>query len=210
MNAYRRNSTLIAFLVEILIERHRDSGDVDLEGLRDFLDHRIPALALEDRTGELIWLLFLMIALEIEVDTRRFEQLYAIEEPMCALLLTDADNRGLITGAVDRSLWNQALSGDGLRGRMWLYAYEAPRRHLVGNVSTAHIEQDPYFSILHARDIDFLSVEEGVSAITGAMRARRRADNLHSAAVRLAFSNDFDVNDWDVGDDDDEVEYDEY
>jgi hypothetical protein len=29
--------------------------------VRDFLDQRIPALALVDRTGELIWLLFLMV-----------------------------------------------------------------------------------------------------------------------------------------------------
>jgi hypothetical protein len=61
VNAHRRNSTLIALLVELLIERHRDRGEVDVQGVRDFLDQRIPALALVDRTGELIWLLFLMV-----------------------------------------------------------------------------------------------------------------------------------------------------
>lgn len=210
VNAYRRNSTLVSLLVELLIERHRDRGDLDLEGVRDFLDHRIPALALEDRTGELIWLLFLMIALEIKIDARRFERLYSLEEPMCALLLSAADARGLIAGAVDRSLWNQSLAGDGLRGPMWLYAYEGPRRDLVGHASTVHIEQDPYFSILHARSVDFLSVDAGISSITGEMRARRRADNLHRAWMRKEFADDFDVDDWEVGDEDEDIDYNEY
>lgn len=207
VNAYRRNSTLIALLVELLIERHPGCGDVDVEGVRDFLDHRIPALALEDRTGELIWLLFLMIALEIEIDARRFERLYSLEEPMCALLLSVADARGLIAGTVDRSLWNQSLTGDGLSGAMWLYAYEGPRNDLVGGASTAHIEHDPYFSILHARGVAFLSVEEGLTSITGAMRARRRADNLHQAWVRHEFTEDFDVEEWEVGDADEDWDY---
>jgi hypothetical protein len=209
VNAYRRNSTLISLLVELLIERHRDRDDIDVEGVRDFLDHRIPALALEDRTGELIWLLFLMIALRIEIDAQRFERLYSLEEPMCALLLSVADARGLIAGTLDRSLWNQSLTEDGLRGAMWLYAYDGPRLELVGGASTAHIEQDPYFSILHARGVTFLSVEEGLTSITGAMRARRRADNLHRAWMRHEFIEDFDVKEWEIGDDDEEAGFNE-
>ena len=209
VNAYRRNSTLVSLLVELLIGRHRDYGDVDVEGVRDFLDHRIPTLALEDRTGELIWLLFLMIALEIKIDARRFERLFSLEEPMCALLLSEAAARGLILGALDRSLWNQSLSGDGLRGPMWLYAYEGARRNLVGHSSTAHIEQDPYFSILHARCINFISVETGLDSITGAMRARRRADNLHRAWMRHEFIEDFDVNEWEVGEDHEDADFNE-
>ncbi|WP_206631168.1 RNA-directed DNA polymerase [Mesorhizobium sp. M7A.F.Ca.MR.362.00.0.0] len=206
VNAYRRNSTLISLLVELLIERHRDRGDVIVESVRDFLDHRIPALALEDRTGELIWLLFLMIALEIKIDAQRFERVFSLEEPMCALLLSAADARGLIVGTVDRSLWNQSLTCDGLRGPMWLYAYELPRNGFIGNTSTTHIEQDPYFSILHARSVNFLSLEDGLTSITGAMRTRRRADNLHRAWLRDEFTEDFDVEEWEIGGDDEETD----
>lgn len=209
VNAYRRNSTLISLLVELLIERHRGRNDVDVEGVRDFLDHRIPALALEDRTGELIWLLFLTIALEIEIDARRFERLYSLEEPMCALLLSVAHARGLVAGTVDRSLWNQSLTGDGLRGPMWLYAYEGPRHGLIGGATTAHIEQDPYFSILHARGVTFLSVEKGLALMAGATRARRRADNLHRAWMRHEFAEDFDVEEWEIGDGDEEAGFSE-
>jgi hypothetical protein len=202
VNAYRRNSTLISLLVELLIERHRDRGDVNIESIRDFLDHRIPALTLEDRTGELIWLLFLMIALEIKISAQRFERLFSLEEPMCALLLSAAAARGLIMGTIDQSLWNQSLTGDGLRGPMWLYAYESPRHGFVGTTSTTHIEQDLYFTTLHARNVNFLSLEDGLRSITGAMHRRRRADNLHWAWMRHEFTDDFDVEEWEIGGDD--------
>ena len=207
INAYRRNSTLVSFVVELLIERHRVRGDVDIESARDFLDHRIPALTLEDRTGELIWFLFLMIALGIEIDSSRFEKLFRLEEPMCALLLSSAKARGLISGEIDQSFWNQSLTAtDSLRGPMWLYAYEGPRRDIVGCASTNHIEQDPYFSILKNRNVNFFSIEAGLSLITGAMHTRRRADNLHRAWMRNEFAGDFKMAEWDVGREDEIVE----
>jgi hypothetical protein len=48
VNAYRRNSTLVSLLVELLIARYHEQKDVDIEDVRDFLDHRIPTLALEE------------------------------------------------------------------------------------------------------------------------------------------------------------------
>ena len=50
VNAYRRNSTIVSLLVELLVARHVKYGDVDVKSVQDFLDHRIPTLALEDRT----------------------------------------------------------------------------------------------------------------------------------------------------------------
>lgn len=209
INAYRRNSTLVSLLVELLIERHRDQADVDRGSIRDFLSHRIPALALEDRTGELIWLIFLMIALEIRIEADNFERLFGLEEPMCALLVCEAKSRGLIEGEIDRNLWNQSLSADGLRSHMWLYAYEGARRDIVGHTGTAHIEQEQFFSILDRRRISFLSVEAGLDTITGAMRARRRADNIHHARLRTELADNFNPEDWDFGDDEEDFD-DEY
>jgi hypothetical protein len=150
-----------------------------------------------------------MVALEIKIDAQRFERLYSLEEPMCALLLSVAEARGFIAGTVDRSLWNLSLTGDGLRGPMWLYAYEGPRHDLVGGASNAHVEEDRYFSIFHARRVAFLSVEEGLASITGAMRARRRADNLHHARMRREFSEAYDVEDWEIGGDDEDAGFNE-
>ena len=203
VNAYRRNSTLVSLLVEILIERQLVRDDVNKERIREFLDHRIPALALEDRTGELIWLIFLMVALELKIDARRFERLYSLEEPMCAILLSLAATRGLLIGEIDQSFWNNSLTGDGLRGPMWLYSYEGPRLNLVENMSTDHISGDPYFSLLFTRRVGFLSIDAGLQSITASLHAQRRADNRHRAQMRDDFIDDFDFENWSIGEDED-------
>ena len=153
VNAYRRNSTIVSLLVELLVARHVKYGDVDVKSVQDFLDHRIPTLALEDRTGELIWLLFLMIALGIEIDADRFQRVFSLAEPMCALLISLAKKRGLISGNIDISFWKQSLCEAGLDGPMWLYSYEGARSALVDGGSLEHIEKHPYFAILRAEYI---------------------------------------------------------
>jgi len=205
INAYRRNSTIVSLLVELLVERHHTIGDVDGDSVRDFLDHRIPTLALEDRTGELIWLLFLLIAVEIKLDARCFERLYSLEDPMCALLISLAAERGLVQGGIDPAVWNASISEDGLEGSMWLYAYEGPRLGIVHGATTEHIEQHPYFSILHKKKIGFLSLEEGIAAVLGGM-TRRRTDAAHRARLRDVFEGLMEGNGWGDFEDFDEFE----
>ena len=208
INSYRRNSTLISLLVELIILRQRRHGDVDLESVRDFIDHRVPPLAMEDRSGELIWLLFLMLALDVRISAGRLTPLFHVEDPMCALLISLAADQGLIRGAIDRSTWNQSLDAAGLEGPMWPYAYEGPRLGIVNGATLTHIENHPYFSVLHQRNIKFLSIDAGTEAIDSGM-TRRRIDNIHAMRLRAAFANfdeQLDIDAWDVGTDDEPFE----
>lgn len=203
VNAYRRNNTLVSLFVEVLIERHLTHGDINTKRIREFLDHRIPALALEDRTGELIWLIFLMVVLELKIDAHRFERLYSLEEPMCAILLSLAATRDLLIGEIDQRYWNNSLTGNGLRGPMWLYSYEGPRLNLVENPSTDHISGDPYFLPLLKKKVGFLSIDADLRSITNSMHARRKADNIHRAKIRKKYIDDYDFKDWSIGEDED-------
>lgn len=213
INAYRRNGTLVSLLVELFVARQQTKHDVDLEGIRDFLDHRIPALAQEDRTGELIWFLFLMITLEITIDARQFTPLFGLEEPMCALLLVAAHDRGLVSGRIDTATWNRSLDEKGLQGPMWLYAYEGVRQGIVPGASRSFIELHPYFLILLRKDVGFLSIDQGIEAIAGRIR-RLRIDNIHRQQMRDDFADDFDVDlefvedDVDALDDLDDLDFD--
>jgi hypothetical protein len=49
--AYRRNASLISFLVEIMILRQAKRRDVDTTSLAEFISHRLPFLAEKNRTG---------------------------------------------------------------------------------------------------------------------------------------------------------------
>lgn len=192
INAYRRNSTLISFLVEVLILREIEQGDVDKAKLAGFLERRLPELVRENRTGEIIWLLFLVIRLEIVLPSNWISPLFQVENSMVALMLTYASNQGTLMSEVDNGVWQQHLSGDGLRGPMWLYAYESIRNGTNPSTDRTFIEQDPFFSFLLARNIKFFDPERGFASMGAALRVRR-AENTRARMLREDFLADFDI-----------------
>ena len=110
INAYRRNSTLVSLLVELCILRQVEQGDVDLHNLKEFVDHRIPVLARANRTGEMVWLLFLSIRLNVVLAQNAVAPLCGMRNAMEALLVAFAASRQLVSGHVDFAVWN-SLSG---------------------------------------------------------------------------------------------------
>lgn len=192
INSYRRNATLVSLLVEVLILREIKHGDLDRLRLAGFLERRLPELAQENRTGEIIWLLLLIIRLEIELPSSKISSLFQIENAMVALMITFAANRGIITGAVDHNTWQQHLSGQGLRGPMWLYAYESIRNGTNPSADRTFIEQDPFFSKLLSRNVKFFDPERGLTSIGSELRLRR-AENTKTRILRQDFQDDFDI-----------------
>jgi hypothetical protein len=214
ITAYRRNPSLVAFLVEVTLLRQVEQDDVDLLQLAEFLEHRLPILARENRTGEIIWFLFLVARLRIRLSAHCFEPLTEIDNSMIALLSALCMNRQLVQGAIDFTKWNRALSNDGLRSGMWLYAYESVALGINPQPSVGFIETDPYFSLLHSKNVRFLSIDSGFTSITATLRSLR-GGNLRLQRVRDDFLDDFsfeldDLDDDDDDDDDYEVEDDDY
>lgn len=188
--AYRRNPSLVAFLVEISILRQVERNDVELTKLTEFLEHRLPVLARENRTGEIIWFLFLATRLQITLSAKSFEPLAAIDNSMVALLTAWCFDRGLVRGTIDFTTWNRSLSADGLRSGMWLYAYESVGLGINPTPSTAFIEADPYFATLLAKKVRFLSIDTGFTSISTTLRSLR-GDNARLQRVRDDFLEDF-------------------
>ncbi|MBX4958020.1 MULTISPECIES: RNA-directed DNA polymerase [Rhizobium] len=201
INAYRRNSTLVSLVVEIFILRQIEHGDLDLTNLKDFLDHRLPALARANRTGEIIWLLFLAIRLGVVVGAYAAESLLQVDNGMVGLLAALAKSRDLIQGQFDLGLWNASHTSDGLKGPMWLYAYQTALQGIVPGINTAFVEQDPYFSPLFAKRVSFLRIENGFASVANTIRSLRD-ENERISRVRSDFLEDFTVNIEDYDDDD--------
>lgn len=188
--AYRRNASLVSFLVEITLLRQIERNDVELPKLTEFLEHRLPLLARENRTGEIIWFLFLAVRLRIQLSAPSVQPLTEIDNSMVALLIALCVDRELVVGAINFTNWNSALSGDGLRSGMWLYAYESVGLGINPARSTAFIEADPYFALLHAKNIRFLSIANGFTSINTTLRMLR-GDNVRLQRVRDDFLDDF-------------------
>jgi hypothetical protein len=208
--AYRRNASLVAFLVEITLLRQAECNDVELPKLTEFLEHRLPVLARENRTGEIIWFLFLVARLRVPLSASSVEPLTEIDNSMVALLTAMCVNLRLVEGDIDFTRWNSALSGDGLRSSMWLYAYESVGLGINPVPSTAFIEADPYFALLQARKIRFLSITTGFTSINTTLRSLR-GDNVRLQRVRDDFVDDFTFDLDEFGNDDDhEIEDEAY
>jgi hypothetical protein len=208
INAYRRNSSLVSFLVEMLILRQVERGDVDLRNAKDFIEHRLPVLAQANRTGEIIWLLFLAIRLNINLPASRLAGLFEMENAMVALLVAYANSQRLIQGAVDFQNWDRSLDGEGLRGPMWLYAYESAARGINSRATTAFIEQDPFLSLLIAKNIRFLAIDSGFTSISTTLRSLR-GDNDRMRRLRDDFIDDFDLTVDEFDDEEEEFEEDD-
>jgi hypothetical protein len=204
--SYRRNASLIAFLVEILILRENATQDVDKTKLAEFIEHRLPVLAQENRSGEIIWLLFLALRLGVSLSSASIAPLTEMENSSIALLIALCVNQHLIEGHVDFTRWNASLNANGLTSGMWLFAYESVALGINPDVSTAFIEEDPYFSLLHSRRVRFLDIDNGFTSIADTLRSLR-GDNSRLQRMRADFSEDFhfDVDDFDDdGEEDDD------
>jgi len=192
INAYRRNSTLISLLVELLILRQVEHHDVDKIKLAAFLERRLPELAQENRTGEIIWLLLLIIRIEIQVSAERISPLFRLENSMIALMVTYAGHQGTISGEIEHGTWHRHLTSQGLRSPMWLYAYESVRNRTNPLSDRAFIEQDPFFSLLLNRNIKFFDPFRGFDSIGSTLRVRK-AENNRANILRLDFLENFEI-----------------
>lgn len=191
INAYRRNSTLVSFIVEVLILRQVEHEDVDTEGLRAFLERRLPELAVENRSGEIVWLLLLIIRLEIVIPANKLVPVFKLENSLVALMVTYASANGFIQGQVDHSLWNNSLTSDGLHSPMWLHAYESVRNGTNPNANRAFIEGNVFFAPLLRKNIKFFDPSEGFTSVASTLRDRR-GENARAQLLRDDFLADFD------------------
>ncbi len=206
ISAYRRNPSLISLLVEICLLRQVARADLALGTLQEFIEHRIPVLARANRLGETTWLLFLAIRLDITLSARALTPLFEKENALVATLVVCLESRGRVQGSVDRSVWDRALTTAGLRGPMWLYAYEAVTRGFLPGVTDAFILQDPYFALLRRRSVQFLEIDRGYASITAILRSLRTANErmhrLRDAILERGEEEYDDVYDEELEDDD--------
>lgn len=196
VSSYRRNSTLIDTLVEVLLLRHEMKHDLDLDSLTDFVSARLPVLGANQRSGEVIWLLFLCCRLGIRIPSSALVPFLREENSLIAILTSQAEELGLLIGRLDKSFWQSHANADGLRSSMFLYAYEAARRGWAPD-SPNYCANDPFYSYLLKEQFSFFDLQRGFKNISDTLRDRRRENSL------TRFLQAFNV------DDEDEVDFDD-
>jgi hypothetical protein len=89
---------------------------------------------------------------------------------------------------------------------MWLYAYEAVTQGFLPGVNDGFIVQEPYFTFLRAKRVQFLDITRGYASITTTLRGLRN-ENERLRRMRGAIQNeDFDdLDNLDEGDGDEDT-----
>lgn len=166
---YRQNHTILPTLVQILVNRHVKSGDVDKNKVALFLGSNILRLYATERHGELAWLFYLASELSIELKRSSIGDAFKLMNPVTALHICHLRSLNLIDKPIDRSQWNKSLNADGLRSEMWLYAYEASLKGWTGVSPKKFIDVDPGFAPLKKRKVSFFDISHHVEDITSAV-----------------------------------------
>ena len=104
---------------------------------------------------EIAWTLFLAKMLRIILPANWVQPVTKLESSVCALILLDLRQMGLIDGTVDVSLWTQAMAVKGLESNLWLVAYEADLKSWLTPPVAGFVQNHPYFAALRQRNISF-------------------------------------------------------
>jgi hypothetical protein len=155
--------------------------------------------------------LFLCTSLKISIKSSIVSGLYEIEDGAAAVLLADAKRLGLVSGNIDRSVWNRSLSRDGLNSSMWLYAYESTLKKTNGMSIESHVTNHQYFGPLFSKKIEFYR-SGALHLNKNALLRRLRFANLRRRIQEARLSEDLgtDVIDFDDLFEEDVVEDAEY
>lgn len=176
VSSYRRNSTLIDSMVEVLLLRQEVRHDLNISALSDFIAARLPMLGANQRTGEILWLLYLSCRLSIRINEKSLSVCLRIPNPMIAILVTHAERQGLIDGTIEGSYWKSYATSDGLRSNMFLYAFESASNGWQDD--TSYCDDDPFYGLLLKAEVSFFNIESGRKNLEQVLIERKRENRL--------------------------------
>ncbi len=140
--------------LELLIEYHILGYMVDLALLDDVLNTQIANLASSECGSEVAWAIWAMLFFGCSINDEATNALSKMRDPIVALLTLDAQNRGLLKGALDTTQWQLHMAENGLYEPYWLLAYEANIKGWLPS-TTDFVLADPNFSFLKQAGVEF-------------------------------------------------------
>jgi hypothetical protein len=206
LKAARTNATTIPMVVHLLALYSAKGFPVKKDRIAKFIKDTIAKCGPSAAHYEIVWALFLAKMLRIKLPADTVKPVTTLESSVCALVLLDLRQMGLIDGPVDVSLWTQAMTTKGLETNLWLVAYEAELKGWLTPPVAGFVQNHPYFSELRRRNVSFYDQKR---RLTNVRRSRPKkpsdAFKRHMAALRDWKPDQINVGDlleeWEIPDD---------
>ncbi|UWM83214.1 RNA-directed DNA polymerase [Rhizobium sp. SRDI969] len=155
LKAARANGTAIPMVVHLLALYNAQGFPVGKERIAKFIKDTIAKSGPSAAHYEIAWVLFLAKMLRITLPADWVVPVTRLESSVCALVLLDLRQMGLLDGRIDVSLWTQAMTAKGLESNLWLVVYEADLKGWLPSPGQGFVQAHPYFSVLRQRRISF-------------------------------------------------------
>ena len=88
-----------------------------------------------------------------------------VQSSVCALVALDLARAGLLRGSMDTGMWSASLTPAGLRGPLWLLAYEAARKNWLISPQPGFLANDDFFGPMLASNIVFYDETKHVTPL---------------------------------------------
>ena len=137
--------------------KYRDMGRrLDMYALEAAFNSQIEFHARRAHASEVAWAIYAVMILGLCVSDGAAEAASEVDSSFVALLLLDAEERGIAKKGLVPSRWQSVMTKDELCGEHWLLSYEA---NMKGWLPTSgqgdHVNQHPLFRELKSRQVEF-------------------------------------------------------
>lgn len=185
LKAARANTTTIPMVVHLLALYNAKSFPINKERVAKFVKDTIAKCSPSAGHYEIAWALFLAKMLRITLPADWVRPVTKLESSVCALVLLDLREMGLVDGDIDVSLWTQAMTEKGLESNLWLVAYEADLKGWLTPPVAGFVQNHPYFAILRQLKVSFYDKERRLKNVRRS-QPKKPSDAFlrHAAALR--------------------------
>jgi len=196
LKAARSNPTTIPMVVHLLALYNAKGYPLQKPRIAKLIKDTIAKCAPTGGHYEIAWTLFLAKMLGIMLPADWVKPVTSLESSVCALVLLDLRQMGLISGNIDVSLWTQAMTEDGLESNLWLVAYEADLKGWLSPPAAGFVQRHPYFAELRQRKISFYDESRRLKNVRRSKpKAPSDAFKRHIASLRKWSNDEFDARD---------------
>lgn len=186
----RANATTIPMVVHLLALYAAKGFPLRKDRIAKFVKDTIAKSGPSAAHFEIAWALFLAKTLKIQMPANWVTPITQLESSVCALLLLDLRQMGLISGTFDASLWTRAMTEQGLNSNMWLLAYEADLKGWLTPPSAGFVQSHPYFVELRQRNVSFYDETRRLHDVRRSSPRKPSEAFLHHMSALREWSNE--------------------
>lgn len=187
--AARADNLTIPTVIQILANLRVQGFNPSKKRAKKLIEDVIRASAPLLHTEEVAWALFLAKVLSIHVSATAAGLTIEMGSSVCSLILLDLESRGLVEAGAPIWVLQSRMTATSLRDENWLLAYEADVKGWLPSADpTNHVDNDPYFSILKQKRIQFYDTKRNVKTFRRSLRENlQRLHRRRSSSQMFAF-----------------------